>query len=75
MMSIHLTDTELIDVTHRRQPCAQARELKRMGVPFKRRIDGTLLVGRAAIERALSDDQPTLVTQPASNGLNWSKRA
>ena len=49
-----LTDAELIDATHRRQPCAQARALAGMGVPFLRRPDGTLLVSRQALEAALS---------------------
>jgi hypothetical protein len=70
-MSPFLSDAELQDVTHRRQPCAQARALDRIGVPFKRRPDGTLLVGRTALDRALSGGAQS---QPA-NGIKWSKAA
>lgn len=68
-----LSDAELQDATHRRQPCAQARALQALGVPFKRRPDGTLLVARSALERALSG--ATMTAAPASNGLTWRKSA
>lgn len=83
-----LTDAELIDATHRRQPCAQARALAGMGVPFLRRPDGTLLVSRQALESALSGAPAATSTHPptnrwahnaadapASNGIRWSTRA
>lgn len=83
-----LTDAELIDATHRRQPCAQARALAGMGVPFLRRPDGTLLVSRQALEAALSGATAGTSTHPptsrwahnaadapASNGIRWSNRA
>lgn len=69
-----LTDDEVREATCRRQPSAQARALQRMGVPFIRRPDGSLLVGRQAIERALAG-AATMGGQPASNGLTWSKSA
>lgn len=31
---LHLTDDELLSLTHLRRPSAQARALKAMGVPF-----------------------------------------
>lgn len=68
-----LTDAELADATHRQKPAAQARSLDAMGVPYKRRIDGTLLVGREAMARALSGTIPH--TPDAPNGLQWSVRA
>lgn len=74
-MTIHLTDAELVEITHRRQPCAQARALQRMGVPHLRRPDGTLLVGRTAMESALAGQTATMTDKPASNGLNWRKKA
>lgn len=74
-MSTFLTDAEVVDVTRRRQPCAQARTLDRMGVPYKRRADGTLLVGRSALEAALSGTPATMVGVPASNGLIWRNSA
>ena len=72
-MSIYLSDAELVEVTHLRQPHAQARALTRIGVPFKRRPDGTLLVGRTALERVLSGVQAQ--PQQSANGLNWSSAA
>lgn len=74
-MTTWLTDAELVDATRRRQPCAQARALDRMGVPYKRRADGTLLVGRSALENALSGAPATMAGTAASNGLNWRKSA
>ena len=68
-----LSDAELVDLTHLRQPARQAKALERMRVPFQRRPDGTLLVGRAAMEAALAG--ATMGARPAANGLNWSKRA
>lgn len=74
MTPTHLSDNELIEVTHRRMPSAQARALTQMGVPHKRRPDGTLLVGRTALERALCSVTPDKA-QDACNGINWTKRA
>ena len=45
-MTSWLSDSEVKDVTHRRQPAAQARVLQSWGVTFRRRPDGTLLVSR-----------------------------
>lgn len=65
--ALWLTDQEVADLTRRKQPFAQARELTRLKVPHQRRADGSLLVWRA-------DTQQRTVGDPA-NGLNWSKRA
>lgn len=85
MADLFLTDAELQDATRYRQPASQARFLERMRVPYRRRRDGTLLVGRAALERAMmeAEDQPK--SRPMSNGLkrepvdttglNWSTPA
>jgi hypothetical protein len=67
-----LTDEEVADVTRRRQPCAQARVLSGWGVPHRRRPDGTLLVGRAAVEAALTGARQQA---GASNGINWRRQA
>ena len=71
---LHLTDDELLSLTHRRRPSAQARALQVMGVPYRTRPDGTLLVSRTAAERALSG---TMQIDPvaAANGLRWSRTA
>lgn len=73
MSELILSDNELVQATHREQPAAQARALTRIGVPFQRRPDGTLLVSRAAFDRALSGG--TMTPNRPANGLNWSKRA
>lgn len=67
-----LSDAELADATHRKQPSAQARVLTGWGVPYRRRPDGTLLVGRAALDAALAG-----ASRPAqaSNGIKWSRHA
>lgn len=64
-----LTDAELQDATHRTRPTAQAKALKALGVPFGRRLDGTLLVGRDAMASALAGHK----TPVAANGPRWSK--
>jgi hypothetical protein len=71
-MSAWLSDAEVADATRRRQPAAQARVLKSWGVPYQRRPDGTLQVGRAAMERALL--QSTIAPSgqlTSANGLNF----
>jgi hypothetical protein len=72
-MTPWLTDLELRDATHRTRPSAQARVLTGMGVTFRRRPDGSLLVGRDAISAALMGGKA--VATPVANGLNWSKSA
>lgn len=67
-----LSDKELADATRLKQPSAQARVLTGWGVPFRRRPDGTLLVGRAAFEAALAGSSRPA---QASNGLNWRRSA
>jgi hypothetical protein len=66
-----LSDDEVEDATRRRQPARQAKLLEQMGVPYQRRPDGTLLVGRAAMEAALAGTR--LVGKQSSNGLKWSR--
>lgn len=73
---LHLTDDELLSLTHLRRPSAQARALRVMGVPYRTRPDGTLLVGRIAAERALAGPAPAEPQrQAAANGLRWSRTA
>lgn len=74
--TLHLTDEELLSLTHLRRPSAQARALRAMGMPYRTRPDGTLLVGRTAAERALIGPAPAAPTQQAAaNGLRWSRTA
>lgn len=42
-----------------------------MGVPFKVRPDGSLVVGRAALEQALGGKAKAAEVMP--NGLNWTR--
>ena len=70
-----LADAEIEDITRRRRPAAQARALDRLQVPYTRRLDGTLLVGRDAMKRALCGRAEKEIGDDAANGLNWSKKA
>ncbi|KQR62621.1 DUF4224 domain-containing protein [Acidovorax sp. Leaf160] len=64
-----LADDEVRELTHRERPAAQARALDAVGIPYRRRLDGTLLVIRDDIKGT-----PT-TTRPAANGLDWSHAA
>lgn len=67
-----LSDEEVRRLTHRERYTAQARVLDGWGVPYRRRPDGTLLVGRAALDAALvGSARPA----QASNGINWRRSA
>lgn len=63
-----LNDAELEELTHKARPSAQARALVAVGIPFRRRPDGTLLVVR-------SDIGGVAEAQPAANGLDWGRVA
>lgn len=43
-MSLWLTAAQIADLTHKSRPGWQARELTKLGIPWRRRTDGTLLV-------------------------------
>lgn len=64
-----LADDEVRELTHRERPAAQARALDAVGIPYRRRLDGTLLVIRDDIKGTQS------ATRPAANGLDWSHAA
>lgn len=68
-----LSDDEVADATRRKYPAHQARVLDGWKVPYKRRPDGTLQVGRTAMDVAMGGS--TMRAQPASNGPRWSKPA
>ena len=54
-MSLTLTDAELVAITKRDRPTAQARILRLLGVPFARHpVDGILLVDRNAASAVLT---------------------
>jgi hypothetical protein len=73
MTTLWLSDAEVADATRRKYPAAQARVLEAWKVPYQRRPDGTLQVGRAAMEAAMAG--ATMGGKPAANGLNWSRTA
>jgi hypothetical protein len=72
-MSLWLSDAEVRDATRRKYPACQAKVLTSWGVPFLRRPDGTLQVGRAAMEAVQAGGR--MDGKPAANGLNWSRTA
>jgi hypothetical protein len=47
-----LSPEELIEVTAKVKPIAQARELEAMGIPYRRRRNGSLCVARIHVEGA-----------------------
>lgn len=71
-----LSREEIQEITGLQKFSAQARALKRMQVPFERRpADGSLIVGRDAMKKALGYPTQRDPSEPAANGLNWSKTA
>ncbi|MDP9895328.1 hypothetical protein J2W32_004426 [Variovorax boronicumulans] len=66
-----LDDDELQRITGYRKPASQARFLEGMRVAYQRRKDGSLVVGRAAMERALLGDQDGDVDDGVADGINW----
>lgn len=59
-----LTQSEIVDLTHRERHSAQARVLAALGVPFRvHPVDGYLIVARSAVQSALggmtaANDEP-----------------
>ena len=52
-----LTEAQLVELTGRRRPGWQARQLEHLGIPYRRRTDGTLIVLRIHVE-ATQDIRP-----------------
>jgi len=58
-----LSQDELVELTRRERPAAQARVLRQLGIPYRvHPSDGALLVSKAAAESALGAQA---VEQPA----------
>jgi hypothetical protein len=73
MAAVWLSDEELQELTKRERAAAQARALDALKVPYKRRPDGSLVVGRLAVENALAGIiQGGKTATPEANGLNWN---
>lgn len=56
-MSICLSADELVELTKKTRHDSQASELEHLGVPYRRRRDGSLVVLRIHVE-GLQDSQP-----------------
>lgn len=50
VMSVCLTEEEIRDLTRKRQHGAQERELHGLGIPCRRRSDGSIIVLRVHVE-------------------------
>lgn len=50
---MYLTGDELAELTARKRRRAQAEELRALGIPFRTRRDGSIVVLRVAVELAL----------------------
>ncbi len=56
-MTLVLSPQEIIEVTARTKPSSQAKQLTHLGVPFKPRTDGTLVVLRIHVEHLLGAER------------------
>ena len=66
-----LTQTELLAITRRDRPSAQARVLKRLGIPFRvHPSDGILLVARDVAKTALGGDVTPVANDPQAFEVN-----
>jgi hypothetical protein len=75
-LPLDLDAAELHRITGRTQYAAQARFLERMRVPYTRRPDGSLLVGRLAMQQAMlalpaGSPAPTPVLADNDDGIKW----
>lgn len=71
-MTLHLTEAEVNDLcAPLKQRAAQCRFIEKvLGIPVHgKRPDGLPIVGRAAAEQRLNNQQPT----DTRSGFNWSK--
>lgn len=58
-----LTPEELQKLTNRQRQSAQAKELRAMGIEFRTRTDGSLVVLRATVETALGAGGASMAKQ------------
>ncbi|QNB08643.1 DUF4224 domain-containing protein [Herbaspirillum frisingense] len=69
-----LTDTELADLTKRKRAKAQQRQLNAMGIQYRVRADGSLVVLLAHVERLLGAQDQAARQRPA-RAPNWEALA
>lgn len=55
-----LTPAELVELTHRVKGAWQARELDKLGIAYRRRSDGSVIVLRTALEPKQDTRRPQL---------------
>lgn len=65
-----LTQTEIADLTQRKRAKAQQRQLNAMGIQYKVRADGSLVVLQAHVERLLGGLDPYTRARPVREP-NW----
>lgn len=65
-----LSDTELTDLTKRKRAKAQQRQLNAMGIQYKVRADGSLVVLQAHVERLFGVQEQSTRQRPA-RAPNW----
>lgn len=66
-----LSEDEIRQMTNRIKRSAQAKMLRSLGIVFKIRADGTLLVLRSHVEKEMGD-APTGKKKAAEFQPNWS---
>lgn len=71
-MTKHLTDEELVGITHKKRPSAQVRALRAMGIQHIVRPDGTVLVLASHVEHLLNPGGRATV---APREPNWAALA
>jgi hypothetical protein len=67
-----LTPEELCLLTKRSRPKAQGRALDFMGIPFRIRRDGTLVVSRASVDTLLGISPESVAKSCNSKTPNWT---
>lgn len=70
-MSLFLSPAEVVELTGKRIPAAQARALNKMGVTHKRRADGAVLVHRLSCDEMFGI-KPCSTIPPKRKEINWS---
>lgn len=65
-----LSPDELVALTHKRRPSAQARALRAMGIEHRARADGSLAVSRAHVDAVLGG-QAGRRSSAREVGPNW----
>jgi hypothetical protein len=71
LTTVILTPSDVEQITRRDRPTAQARVLRRLGIPFAvHPVDGNLIVSRAAAETALGASNGTPPVQSQDYEVN-----